>query len=45
MISNTITFSAVATTGERFIPFYDAEFTNGLYATFGGTADLTFLID
>lgn len=45
VISNTITFSAVATTGERFIPFYDTEFTNGLYATYGGTADLTFLVD
>lgn len=45
VICNTITFSAVATTGERFIPFYDLEFTNGLYATFGGTADLTFLVD
>lgn len=45
VICNTITFSAVATTGERFIPFYDVEFTNGLYATFGGTADLTFLVD
>ena len=45
VICNTITFSVVGTTGERFIPFYDVEFTNGLYATFGGTADLTFLVD
>ena len=44
-IANTITFSAVATTGERFIPFYDLQFDNGLYATIGGTADLTFMYE
>jgi len=41
VIVNTITFSAVATTGERFIPLFDAAFTTGLYVTIGGTADLT----
>lgn len=43
-ICNTITFSAVATTGERQINFGDMDFTRGLYATVGGTADLTFLV-
>jgi len=43
VICNTITFSAVATTGERYIPFYDTVFDNGLYITIGGTADLTIL--
>ncbi len=38
---NTITFSAVATTGERVIDFGGAEFKNGLYVTIGGTADVT----
>jgi hypothetical protein len=42
-ICNTITFSVVGTTGERVIDFGGAEFTRGLYATFGGTADLTFV--
>lgn len=41
VICNTITFSAVATTGERFIPFYGLAFSTGLYATIGGTADIT----
>ena len=41
VLANTITFSAVATTGERFIDFGDAEFTRGLYVTIGGTADIT----
>jgi hypothetical protein len=41
VICNTITFSAVATTGERFIPLYDAAFATGLLAVVGGTADLT----
>ena len=45
VICNTITFSAVATTGERFIPFYDAVFDTGLYITVGGTADLTILYE
>lgn len=40
-LCNTITFSAVATTGERVIDFSGATFNNGLYATIGGTADLT----
>jgi hypothetical protein len=41
-IGGTITFSAVATTGERVIPFGDLSFSKGLYATIGGTAaDLT----
>lgn len=42
-ICNTITFSAVATTGEREIDFSDLSFDTGLYATIGGTADLTFV--
>lgn len=37
-ITGTITFSAVATTGERFIPLYDAQFNTGLLAVVGGTA-------
>lgn len=42
LICNTITFSAVATTGERFIPLYDAAFSTGLLAVIGGTAaDIT----
>jgi hypothetical protein len=45
IMNSTITLSAVATTGERFIPFYDAEFTNGLYITIGGVADVTVMID
>jgi hypothetical protein len=40
-ITNTITFSAVATTGEREIDFSGLSFNTGLYATIGGTADLT----
>ena len=44
-MTGTITFSAVATTGEREIDFGGAEFTRGLYATFGGTADLTFVYE
>lgn len=41
-IGGTITFSAVATTGERVIDFGELVFSNGLYATIGGTsADLT----
>lgn len=38
---NTLTFSAVATTGERFIPFGEIDFNTGLLAVVGGTADLT----
>lgn len=46
VLANTITLSAVATTGERFIDFEDAEFTRGLYLTIGGTAaDLTVMVD
>jgi hypothetical protein len=43
VICNTITFSAVATTGERWIPFFGLKFNTGCYATIGGTADLTFI--
>jgi hypothetical protein len=43
VICNTITFSAVATTGERWIPFWGASFVNGIYATIGGAADLTIM--
>lgn len=45
VIANTITFSAVATTGEREIDFGDLEFDTGLYVTIGGTADLTLVYD
>ena len=41
VLCNTITFSAVATTGERTIPLFDCVFSTGLYATIGGTADIT----
>lgn len=41
ILTNTITFSVVATTGERTVDFGGMDFTNGLYATVGGTADLT----
>lgn len=44
-ICNTITFSVVGTTGERYIDFGNIEFTRGLYATIGGTADLTFVYE
>ncbi len=40
-ILSTITLSAVATTGERFIPLYDAPFVRGLLVILGGTADIT----
>lgn len=42
-ICNTITFSVVGTTGERIIDFGDdgMDFTLGLLAVVGGTADLT----
>ena len=36
-IVNTMTFAV----GERFVPLYNASFTVGLYATIGGTADIT----
>jgi len=41
VLVDTITFSAVATTGEREINFDSATFERGLYATIGGTANLT----
>lgn len=41
LMHNTITLSAVATTGERYIDFGGEDFTNGLYITIGGTADIT----
>jgi len=45
VICDTITFSAVATTGERFIPLYDMDFTNGLCVTVGGTLNATLAIE
>ncbi len=39
VICNTITFGA----GERFIPLYCVAFDVGLYATIGGTADITII--
>lgn len=45
VLFNTITFSAVATTGERYIELGDADFVNGLLAVVGGTADLTLLVN
>lgn len=45
VICDTITFSAVATTGERVIDFGEIEFNNGLLAIIGGTANLTIMID
>jgi hypothetical protein len=41
IMHNTMTFSAVATTGERVLDFGGEDFQNGLYVTIGGTADLT----
>jgi hypothetical protein len=41
IMHDTMTFSAVATTGERVLDFGGETFTNGLYATIGGTANLT----
>lgn len=44
VLCNTITLSAVATTGERFIQFLGGvSFNTGLLAVIGGTADLTFI--
>ena len=37
VLCNTITFGA----SERWIPLFGARFTTGLYATIGGTADIT----
>jgi hypothetical protein len=39
VICNTITFAS----GERFIPLYNATFNTGLFATIGGTADITII--
>lgn len=39
VLCNTITFAV----GERWIPLMGATFGTGLYATIGGTADLTIL--
>lgn len=36
---NTMTFGV----GERFVPLYNAAFNIGLFATVGGTADLTIM--
>jgi len=45
IITNTMTFSAVATTGERFIDLKNASFSTGLYAVIGGTAaDVTLFV-
>lgn len=41
IICDTMTFSAVATTGERVLELGEITFSNGLYATVGGTANLT----
>jgi hypothetical protein len=45
IMNSTITLAAVTTVGDRFIPFFGAEFTNGLYITIGGVADVTVMID
>ena len=37
VLVNTMTFAA----GERFVPLFDAAFSTGLFATIGGTADIT----
>lgn len=39
VVCNTMTFAV----GERFIPLLGATFGTGLYATIGGTADITIL--
>lgn len=41
VIFNTITFGV----GERFVPLYGANFSVGVYATIGGTADITLIYD
>lgn len=41
VLCNTITFGA----SERFIPLYNVNFTTGLYATIGGTADITIIYE
>lgn len=45
VLVNTMTLSAIATTGERFIDLFGANFTTGLYVTIGGTADITVMYD
>ncbi len=46
ILNNTITFSVVGTTGERILDFGEGlDFSTGLLAVVGGTADLTFLVD
>ena len=42
---DTLTFSAVATTGERFIDLGNVAFDKGLFAVVGGVADVTLIID
>lgn len=37
VLFNTITLAA----GERYIPFYNADFSVGCFLTIGGTADVT----
>ena len=41
VLIDTITFSVVATTGERFIDFGGLDVTRGIYVTVGGTANVT----
>ena len=45
VMHNTITLSAVATTGERVLDFGDEAFDTGLLIVLGGTADLTVVYD
>lgn len=45
VLFDTITFSVVATTGERFIDLSNADFVRGLYVTIGGTANITLLAE
>lgn len=45
VMHSTITLEAVVTVGDRFIPFFDEEFTRGLYITVGGVADFTIVLD
>jgi hypothetical protein len=41
---NTTVLSTIGTTGERFIPYFGAKFTTGLYVqVVAGTVDLTVL--
>lgn len=41
VIMGTNTISVVATTGERWIPLFEANFSTGLLVVIGGTADIT----